>query len=467
MFIQLYETEEAVYLQAVISIDITMPHNTVHFEKWRHKYVDLFLRIKLVEHEGFSVRISDSKNEILQIILFIWTKERNRKSLERYITSFTELNDIVSKSAFIPENQEQFDDLLMGFPRYRVAVETSGYVKNKVTFLCDFTLFGILDALIEKAQAEKHPISYQINFCQALIQPAIIKAAMKNFLYMSSESGIPDKTLSYQSELVQSLSDKSHVIEEFLGFDRFYDADIFAKLLERKFTQIYGKFGFITPSFEVCNGGYQDSIDLARHRITYSDCAWDEICCSLVDDSFLEAVINWHPSYINSNQLKITETVDIISHTDTSHNNEEIVENKIVNIVQPFQGDSNFIFVSYSHSDGREIMPVISKVNKWGYNLWWDKGIPGGSEWDSLVEKKIEDCALVILFLGKTSSTSKFLRREVKFADVIGKPVLCVDLTDSHLSDGLKMLLSQYQRLNILTSDFYDSLKKSLKYLIP
>ena len=52
-----------------------------------------------------------------------------------------------------------------------------------------------------------------------------------------------------------------------------------------------------------------------------------------------------------------------------------------------------------------------------------------------------------MLFLTETALESKFVRREVKFADAINKPIVTLSLEPVELKYGLQMLLTQYQML--------------------
>jgi hypothetical protein len=100
-----------------------------------------------------------------------------------------------------------------------------------------------------------------------------------------------------------------------------------------------------------------------------------------------------------------------------------------------------------------------------GYNVWYDKGIPGGSEWDAVLEQKLTGCFLVLLFVSQASIESKYVRREAKFADALKKPILSVKLEQANLTHGMGMLLTQYQMLSSSASDFHWQLGKAIQFL--
>ncbi len=43
---------------------------------------------------------------------------------------------------------------------------------------------------------------------------------------------------------------------------------------------------------------------------------------------------------------------------------------------RPYEGDSPYIFVSYSHQDSGRVIPILNALNGAGYHIWYDDGIP-------------------------------------------------------------------------------------------
>lgn len=473
MNLKLFQTEEATFLQGILEFDLSKFDDPLKTEIWWRRYQDLLCSIRFEKNEGFSIRISCSDKAALRIALFVWVKENNRRSLENYFGLYLALDSVVPGSIVQPVCQEDCDKLLTSFPKYRTRIDASGFRKDAVSFLCDFKIFTLLDDILAKASAYRMPAEYQINLYPFLLQAELFKAAKKNLLHMADILGLPEKTLKQQRDLVNHLPEKKFLVEEFLGFNRVDHCDLFSGMLAYQFELNYGTLGFVTPGFEFYEGAYENSLKLARYCKTSSNMPWDEICGSVIDDAQEKKILTWRP-YPNAYFASGTDQIGVSEFVTKNENeqlNTRLVDNSnseeiVVEIPLPYRGDSDFIFISYSHHDEKEIIPIIRNIMKWGYLLWWDKGIPGGAEWDALIEKKIEGCQLVILFLSESSVKSRFLRREVKFADAIGKSVMCVDLNESELSHGLKMLLSQYQRISFSTPGFYDSLKNGLEYLI-
>ena len=100
-----------------------------------------------------------------------------------------------------------------------------------------------------------------------------------------------------------------------------------------------------------------------------------------------------------------------------------------------------------------------------GISIWYDRGIPGGAEWDAVIEERLLSCRCVLLFASTAAVDSKYVRREVKFADALDTPVLSVLLEDTTFRHGMQMLLTQYQMLDARSPDFDTRLRQSLAQL--
>ncbi len=121
--------------------------------------------------------------------------------------------------------------------------------------------------------------------------------------------------------------------------------------------------------------------------------------------------------------------------------------------LEPYTGDGDFFFGCYLREDFERVLPFMHRITDLGYNLWYDKGIPAGAEWDAIIEARIKRCAGVVLFLTLGSIESKHIRREVKYADKEEKPIVTIKLDDVELAHGLDMLLTQYQVLDSSDTD--------------
>jgi hypothetical protein len=113
------------------------------------------------------------------------------------------------------------------------------------------------------------------------------------------------------------------------------------------------------------------------------------------------------------------------------------------------------------------VVPVVEHVRRQGWKLWYDGEIAVGSEWNAVLEQRLAACSGVLLFLSQPAVDSKFVRRELQFADSLGKPIIGVQLEVAQLRHGLALLLGQYQLLSHGTVDFPDRLHDALARVVP
>lgn len=81
---------------------------------------------------------------------------------------------------------------------------------------------------------------------------------------------------------------------------------------------------------------------------------------------------------------------------------------------ESYFGNDPYIFVSYAHSDSKTIFPIIYKLQKEGYRVWYDEGIPTSVKWKKEIEQRIENCNKFIFFLSKGSCISNEVNIELQ-----------------------------------------------------
>jgi len=73
-----------------------------------------------------------------------------------------------------------------------------------------------------------------------------------------------------------------------------------------------------------------------------------------------------------------------------------------------------YIFVSYSHADGKLVFPAIAKLQDHGFRLWFDKGVPPSAEWEAELDRRVKCSRVVVMFLSARSARSYNVLREVR-----------------------------------------------------
>ena len=111
----------------------------------------------------------------------------------------------------------------------------------------------------------------------------------------------------------------------------------------------------------------------------------------------------------------------------------------------PYEGNAEYIFVSYAHKDSDEVLPILDALSDRGYRIWYDEGITPGSEWPEYIAERLNSSSLVLAFVSPASQDSDNCRREITFALSKKIDLLAVMLEPTELTLGMEMQLASHQ----------------------
>lgn len=109
--------------------------------------------------------------------------------------------------------------------------------------------------------------------------------------------------------------------------------------------------------------------------------------------------------------------------------------NQILHKVNPpfkaYDGDKQYIFVSYKHKDADIVYPMIKKFHDMGFNIWFDEGLPYGENFDIVIPNKIEGATLFINFITRTCmecahDSEDYMVKESDIAQYLEVPILAI-----------------------------------------
>lgn len=115
---------------------------------------------------------------------------------------------------------------------------------------------------------------------------------------------------------------------------------------------------------------------------------------------------------------------------------------------KPYEGRRPYLFISYSHRDSEAVLKAITLLHNRKLRLWYDEGIPAGSDWPKNIEEHMQSCSMVLFFVSETAFASPNCRSEIEAALVLKKPVLLLPLSDTAPNAEWNDLLSQCTRLS-------------------
>ena len=126
-----------------------------------------------------------------------------------------------------------------------------------------------------------------------------------------------------------------------------------------------------------------------------------------------------------------------------NYNND--LQNGVVFMI--YEGNDNYIFVSYAHRDSGRVLPLIDAMSKSGLRVWYDAGIEAGTEWPAYIEDHLRRASVLLAFMTPNTIASKNCRNEINFALHLEKEILIVYLEDTTLLQGMSLQLNSTQSL--------------------
>lgn len=104
------------------------------------------------------------------------------------------------------------------------------------------------------------------------------------------------------------------------------------------------------------------------------------------------------------------------------------------NRIPAYEGTKPYIFVSYAHKDSALVMPYMEQLFSLKYRVWYDEGIPPGSEWPKNIAEHLQGADTVLVFVSDHSLASKNCENEVVRAVNADKKIIQFELGRSHES---------------------------------
>lgn len=114
---------------------------------------------------------------------------------------------------------------------------------------------------------------------------------------------------------------------------------------------------------------------------------------------------------------------------------------------EAYQGEEDYIFVSYAHKDKSIVFNEIQLLNQAGFRIWYDEGIQPGTHWDDEIAKAIQKAFYFISFISPKAIQSKNVTDEIKYALKNKKPFLAIHIEETDLPLGLDMRMNHIQSI--------------------
>lgn len=104
-----------------------------------------------------------------------------------------------------------------------------------------------------------------------------------------------------------------------------------------------------------------------------------------------------------------------------------------------------YIFISYAHKDSEKVYPILERLSKAGFNIWYDKGIEAGSTWDDDIALHIDNASYFMAYVSASYLNSGNCKDEISYARDLNKDMLLIYLEEVAMPSGMAMRLNRNQ----------------------
>lgn len=385
------------------------------------------------------------------------------RALREIVARLTRLDAAFGEALSLPQDQRERDSWFEHVGPLRLCPSAETFAVGSVPLACDFKVADVLDELLIDASVGGYALSYQLHVRAADVSAEAVRAARKSMLALREVPGIPQALLDRQEQLARCLGDANALCEEYVVVDTPEAARSVEALLGDRFAAEYGPLGYPASPFHFQPDVHEDALSICVH--THDIEPWEAVplCGIAVSATERDRLLAWAPSPRLRSLALAGARAAISAETPEC----ALTESDVAAAPRPYDGMQPFAFVSYKRQDFARIVPILRLVQGLGMPVWYDRGIPGGAEWDEIIEDRLSRARFVMLFASDAAVASKYVRREVKYADALDRPILSVLLEDATLGHGLRMLLTQYQMLDARAHDFAVRLKDAVAHLAP
>jgi hypothetical protein len=387
---------------------------------------------------GLAIRIEIDTAQRLTMKWAFTADEHQEGNLKRFAASVLRLEANGVGELRLPVDSTSFDSMFSSPPQLRCKIDGALNDVQGIPVACDMRLFDSINQVIVDGVMLRKPFVYQANVRSIPFDLELVRQVRRNAAKITNSGAFPQSIESSQRRIATQVTEGVAVVEEFCATTMDNEMWL-SKSLADSTNSIDRVLRQSIFNVSGSPGAFEDEFSSCLHSSWIFPLSPTQLASQSIDRSQLGRFASWCPS------LEISRLVGLLA--DSEDGDADSCRNSPKPSPSPV-GGSDFCFVSYSHADTETVQSVVQQANSSGLKLWWDTQIPGGSEWDAVLERQIENSRGLVLFLSISAVESKYVRREVKYADAIGKGILTIELERGiELRFGLALLLSQYQRL--------------------
>jgi hypothetical protein len=424
-------------------------------ETWWTLFAARALAAPGLDPTSFAYRLSVTAAGDITLLLAATASEGNEPVLRRFMGGFAWLEGEAATSVDYPESAEVFLRRAKALPAWRQHVIAPPIRTTQGPWLArGDRLTPCLAALAQEAVALGHAFSYQVNLAPFQRSADQLRRIGRNVIALEDVPGLRPALLSEQRRLFEQARRATLIVEEFVATDDTPEAKHWlSAALTRLMGPIAAERGLSPPSFPPVSPE-EESIALMLHGAVLNGEDWtadDLICAQTADEAFWAATVRLRPPQGRKTPPPSATRPEPMEPPPGGK--------------PPVQPVPPHFFLSYRRSDFPAIRPVLTMMVQRNIPVWYDGGIEVGTAWIEVLERKIDEATAVLAMMSPDFLASRYCRREIMYADTIGKPILPIVLVPGELGHGLRFILHATQMLDISAEDFWPLLMKTVDAL--
>jgi hypothetical protein len=426
-------------------------------DRWFHTVARLGAAHTGVPDVAVSLRTSLRAGRLAQLAFFT-APASAQAELRHYLARYVELLALVEDSVALSLDRNTHDDLAGAWASHICRLEPMPFSVGDAWLACDFRVLDFLPSLLEEAAAAGHDLLHQVHVHPWELTPDQERRARRNLVALERIRGVPQALLQLEGRLLSRRASRVLLVEEYVAGDTPAGASWLQRALQYRFEERFTWAKFDSPAFTFTQT-QSEAISLGIHSAVFKPPGDEELFSSAVDLERRSVLFDW------SGPLRRWFEPPLLADQVALRNAYQRRELAEQEEAKAFSGQvagqwpqiavssagSGYAFISYSHKDFPRIAPLLSGLNDAGFPYWFDVGIPGGSQWMSILQERLDNARALILFVSHDAVQSRFVQSEVIYANSKAKPILPVRLDrcePNKLPGGLGLLLSSLQNVD-------------------
>ncbi|WP_347140451.1 toll/interleukin-1 receptor domain-containing protein [Paracoccus sp. SSK6] len=462
MYLARYEAVEGgSIVQGVVRV-VGEPVGDTMVSLWREQVRGLAAMGNALTPTGMSLRLSIHPDQPTERVLAVACPSEREVALTRWLAAFTRLerSGTARVETLRAAESHRLNEILIGKlpPRHARIADPGPLLAAGETWLTTpWRLRERLNDLARQALLAGHALNYVVHFATVDLDPETLRTARRNLLRLERVPGMPSGLLADQRARVDHFSRSCLTVDEYLAVADTVGAwewltEVVRGIWKPSASELRWS---ILPEIRTTNPDEEEAlvtgmpVELLFGPETspapaqkIGRCAEPEAFCDL---------LGWISPDPQPAKLEVLDVQD--AHTKPLRPAE----------AEPYFGSASYAFVSYSRCDAERIAPILDQLASHGVRVWYDSGIPGGVEWDAYIEERLEHCSVLLLFLSKAAAASRYVSREVKYADARGKILVPILLESADPPQGLRWILGPIQMIDAREPDLVLQMEQAIR----